>query len=65
VQFMYNLLDDYYLAANRVIRYLDGTSTYILEFGNIPKTIVCMFERSSNILFANLKKQKNSEGHYF
>jgi hypothetical protein len=64
-QFMYNLLDDYYLAANRVIRYLNSTSTYILEFRSIPKTIVYMFEGSSNTLFTNLKRQKNLEGYYF
>jgi hypothetical protein len=62
---MYNLLDNHYLAANRVIRYLDNTSIYTLEFGSIPKTIVYIFEGSSNALFANLKGQKNSEGYYF
>jgi hypothetical protein len=64
-QFIYNLLDDHYLAANRVIRYLDNTSTYTLEFRSIPKTIVCVFEGSSNTSFANLEGRKNSEGHYF
>jgi hypothetical protein len=48
-----------------MIRYLDGTSIYILKFGNIPKTIIYIFEGSSNIFFANLKKRKNSEGYYF
>jgi hypothetical protein len=62
---MYNLLNNHYLAANRVIWYLDNTSIYILEFGNIPETIICIFEGSSDILFANLEKQKNSEGYYF
>jgi hypothetical protein len=62
---MHNLLDDYYLAANRVIQYLDSTSTYTLEFGSIPETIICVFEGSSNTLFVNLKGQKNSEGRYF
>jgi hypothetical protein len=52
---MYNLLDNHYLATNRVIRYLDNTSIYILEFGSIPKTIIYMFEGSSNMSFANLK----------
>jgi hypothetical protein len=65
VQFMYNLSDNYYLAANRVIRYLDGTSTYALEFGSIPETIIYVFEGSSNILFANLERRKSSEGRYF
>jgi hypothetical protein len=62
---MHNLLDDHYLAANRVIWYLDSTSTYILEFRSIPETIIYVFEGSSDILFANLKGQKNSEGYYF
>jgi hypothetical protein len=52
---MHNLLDDYYLVVNRVIRYLDNTNIYILEFGNIPETIIYIFERSSDISFANLK----------
>jgi hypothetical protein len=65
VQFMYNPLDNYYLAVDRVIRYLDDTSTYTLEFGSIPEITVCVFEGSSNILFANLKKQKSSKGYYF
>jgi hypothetical protein len=62
---MHNLLDNYYLAANRVIRYLDNTNTYVLEFRSILKIIIYMFKGSSNILFANLEKQKNSEGYYF
>jgi hypothetical protein len=62
---MYNLLDNHYLAADRVIRYLDSTSTYALEFRNILETIIYVFEGSSDILFANLEKQKSSEGHYF
>jgi hypothetical protein len=62
---MHNPSDNHYLAANQVIRYLDGTSTYILEFGSIPETIVYMFEGSSDTSFANLEKQKNSEGYYF
>jgi hypothetical protein len=62
---MHNPSDDHYLAADRVIRYLDGTNTYILEFGSIPETIIYMFEGSSNTLFANLEGQKNSEGRYF
>jgi hypothetical protein len=65
VQFIYNLLDNHYLVADRVIRYLDSTSIYILEFGSIPEAIVYVFEGSSNILFANLKGQKNSEEYYF
>jgi hypothetical protein len=64
-QFMYNLSDDHYLAADRVIRYLDGTSIYTLEFGSIPETTICVFEGSSDVLFANLKGQKSSEGYYF
>jgi hypothetical protein len=62
---MHNLLDNHYLAANRVIRYLDGTSTYALEFGSIPEAIICIFKGSSNTLFANFKRQKNSEEYYF
>jgi hypothetical protein len=62
---MHNLSDNYYLAADQVIRYLDGTSTYTLEFGSIPETIICVFEGSSNASFANLKGRKNSEGRYF
>jgi hypothetical protein len=53
---MYNLLNNYYLAVDQVIRYLDNTSTYILEFRSIPETIICVFEGSSNVSFANLKK---------
>jgi hypothetical protein len=62
---MHNLSDDYYLATDRVIRYLDNTSIYALEFGNIPETTIYMFEGSSNMSFANLEKRKNSEGCYF
>jgi hypothetical protein len=62
---MYNPLDDHYLAADRVIRYLDNTSTYTLEFGSIPKAIIYMFEGSSDISFANLEGRKSSEGRYF
>jgi hypothetical protein len=40
-------------------------STYALEFGSIPKTIVYIFKGSSDILFANLEGQKSSEGRYF
>jgi hypothetical protein len=65
VQFIHNLSDDHYLTADRVIRYLDGTSTYALEFGSIPEAIVCVFEGSSDALFANLKGRKSSEGYYF
>jgi hypothetical protein len=64
-QFMHNPSDDHYLAADRVIRYLDGTSTYTLEFGSIPETIICVFKGSSDTSFANLEKQKSSEEHYF
>jgi hypothetical protein len=64
-QFMHNPLDNHHLAANRVIRYLDGTSIYTLEFGNIPEAIVCVFEGSSDVLFANLEGRKSSEGRYF
>jgi hypothetical protein len=64
-QFMHNPSDDHYLAADRVIRYLDGTSIYILEFGSIPEATICVFEGSSNTLFANLKGQKSSEGRHF
>jgi hypothetical protein len=62
---MHNPSDNHYLVADRVIRYLDGTSTYILEFRNIPETIICIFEGSSDVLFANLEGRKNSKGHYF
>jgi hypothetical protein len=62
---MHNPSDGYYLAANRVIRYLDGTSTYTLEFGSIPETTICVFGGSSDALFANLEKRKNLEGRYF
>jgi hypothetical protein len=53
---MYNPLDDYYLVANREIRYLDSTSIYILEFRNIPGTIIYIFEGSSNISFVILER---------
>jgi hypothetical protein len=62
---MYNLSDDHYLAVDRVIRYLDGTSTYVLEFGSIPETTVYVFEGSSDMLFANLEGRKSSEERYF
>jgi hypothetical protein len=62
---MHNPSDDYYLATDWVIWYLDGTSIYALEFGSIPKAIIYMFEGSSDILFANLKERKSSEGRYF
>jgi hypothetical protein len=64
-QFMHNPSDNHYLAADRVIRYLDNTSIYALEFGSIPETTVCVFEGSSNMSFANLEGQKSSEGRYF
>jgi hypothetical protein len=62
---MHNLSDDHYLAVDQVIRYLDGTSIYFLEFGNIPEAIIYMFKGSSNMLFANLEGRKSSEGRYF
>jgi hypothetical protein len=62
---MHNLLDDHYLATNQVIRYLDNTSIYALEFGSIPEATICVFEGSSDALFANLERQKSSEGRYF
>jgi hypothetical protein len=62
---MHNPLDNYYLAADRVIRYLDSTSTYALEFRSIPEIIICVFEGSSDTLFANLEKRKNLEERYF
>jgi hypothetical protein len=64
-QFMHNPLDDYHLVTNRVIRYLDSTSIYTLEFGSIPEAIICVFEGSNDTSFANLKRQKSSEGRYF
>jgi hypothetical protein len=64
-QFMHNPSDNHYLAVDRVIRYLDSTSTYALEFGSIPETTVCVFEGSSDVLFANLEGRKSSEGYYF
>jgi hypothetical protein len=65
IKFIHNPSDDHYLAANRVIRYLDGTSTYTLEFGSIPEATICVFEGSSDMSFANLKGRKSSEGRYF
>jgi hypothetical protein len=62
---MHNPSDDHYLATNRVIRYLDNTSIYTLEFRSIPETIICVFEGSSNVSFANLERRKSSEGYYF
>jgi hypothetical protein len=62
---MYNPSDDYYLTIDRVIRYLDSISIYILEFRNIPETIIYIFKGSSDIFFISLKKQKNSEEYYF
>jgi hypothetical protein len=62
---MYNPSNNHYLAANRVIQYLDNTNTYTLEFRNIPKTIIYIFKGSSDTIFANLERRKNSEGRYF
>jgi hypothetical protein len=51
---MYNPGEIYLIAADRVIRYLDRTYMYTLEFGRLYKIIINIFEGSSNILFANL-----------
>jgi hypothetical protein len=56
---MHNLGEIHLIAANRVIRYLDRTRTYALEFGGLYEVIINIFEGSSNILFANLPNIKS------
>jgi hypothetical protein len=51
---MYNPGEIHLIAADRVIRYLDRTYIYTLEFGGLYKATINIFEGSSNILFANL-----------
>jgi hypothetical protein len=51
---MYNPGEIYFITADRVIRYLDGTRIYALEFGGLCEVTINIFEGSSNISFANL-----------
>jgi hypothetical protein len=56
---MYNPGEIYFIAADRVIRYLDGTRIYTLEFSRLCEVIINIFEGSSNISFANLLNIKS------
>jgi hypothetical protein len=62
---MYNLGEIHLIAADRVIYYLDRTYIYALEFGGLYKTIINIFEGSSDILFANLLNIRSIQGWYF
>jgi hypothetical protein len=53
------------MAADQVIRYLDGTRMYTLEFGGLYKVTINIFEGSSNISFANLPNIRSIQGWYF
>jgi hypothetical protein len=56
---MHNPGEIYFIAADRVICYLDGTCMYMLEFSRLYKAIINIFEGSSDILFANLLNIRN------
>lgn len=57
---------EHQMAADRVMRYLNGTSTYALEYGNIPEATVSVFEGSSDASFAdNEETRRSSEGRHF
>jgi hypothetical protein len=62
---MYNPGEIHLITADRVIRYLDKTYTYALEFDRLYEIIINIFEGSSNILFANLLNIKSIQGWYF
>jgi hypothetical protein len=62
---MYNPGEIYLIIADRVIRYLDGTCTYALEFDRLYEITINIFEGSSNISFANLLNIKSIQGWYF
>jgi hypothetical protein len=53
------------MAADQVIRYLDGTRTYTLEFGRLYETTINIFEGSSDASFANLPNIRSTQGWYF
>jgi len=53
------------LAADRVIRYLDGIRTYALEFGGICEATINIFEGSSDASFADMPDRKSSEGRHY
>jgi hypothetical protein len=61
-RFMYNPGEIHLMAADRVIRYLDGTRTYALEFGGLCEVTINIFEGSSDILFANLLNIRSTQG---
>jgi hypothetical protein len=51
---MHNPGEIHLIAADRVIRYLDRTRIYTLEFDRLYEVIINIFEGSSDISFANL-----------
>jgi hypothetical protein len=59
---MYNPGEIHLIAADRIIRYLDRTRIYTLEFGRLCETTINIFEGSSDILFANLLNIRNTQG---
>jgi hypothetical protein len=58
-RFMHNPGEIHLIAADRVIRYLDGTRMYALEFGRLCEATINIFEGSSDVLFANLLNIKS------
>jgi hypothetical protein len=62
---MHNPGEIYFIAADRVIYYLDGTRIYALEFGGLYEVTINIFEGSSNILFANLLNIRSIQEWYF
>jgi hypothetical protein len=62
---MHNPGEIHLIAADRVIRYLDRTHIYTLEFDRLYKVIINIFEDSSNISFANLLNIKSIQRWYF
>jgi hypothetical protein len=59
---MHNPGEIHFIAADRVIRYLDGTRIYTLEFGGLYEVTINIFEGSSNILFVNLLNIRSIQG---
>jgi hypothetical protein len=62
---MHNPGEIHFIAADRVIYYLDRTRIYMLEFDRLYEIIINIFEGSNNISFANLLNIKSTQGWYF
>jgi hypothetical protein len=59
---MHNPGEIHLIAADRVIRYLDGTRIYALEFDRLCEAIINIFEGSNDTSFANLPNMRSIQG---